>query len=125
MRKRFQFTDSADIHDMYFLDPRIMLVFFELVIFCEKEGLHPPEVTSAIRPKDNISKSDTHQTARALDIRTRNNYTEAEVQKIVYFLEDYDAINEVGAITSSGRSRLAYYHIGTGPHLHLQTRREL
>ena len=76
-----------------------------------------------IRPIDKISKSSTHQTGRAMDVKTTHLLDE-EINKILHFLKVYDQNHNVGAISSTtGSSRLGYYHIGTGPHVHIQTRR--
>lgn len=123
MRKNFQFLDGADIHDMAYLDPKLLIVFAQLVLFCRDEKI-PLRLTSTVRPYDNISKSDTHQTGRAIDVRTIG-LKEEEIEKMISFLDRYDRTHNIGAISSqTGKSRLAYYHYAQGVHLHLQVRRK-
>ncbi len=123
IEKRFSCVDGAELYDFMFISPKLMLVFSHLLMFCEKENLPYPQITSIIRHKDSFSKSNTHQTGRAMDIRTRDYYTEEQIQKIVYFLEDFDNTYKVGAISrKTGLPRIVVYHIGSQWHLHIQTR---
>lgn len=65
--------------------------------------------------------SDTHRTGRAFDIRTRNLTPEFIAEFIKYFTEKYN--KTMGAINSQGPCLIVYKPHGTGPHFHVQIRR--
>ena len=116
------FDTDVDINDMKFLSPQLLMVFASLNQYCAEKGL-PIRITSMVRPLDSISQTRTHQEGRALDLKTTH-YDHTQLALILRFLEDYDKKHNVGAISrTTGKSRLGVYHMGTGPHIHLQVRR--
>ena len=118
IKKTFQFVDGSALVDLMFIKPALLLLFSALVKFCDDKNI-PLNITSMIRPIDSISKSDTHQTGRAFDIRIKD-LTKNQIQEITRFLKDYDVINKVGAITSSGIRRIC---VKKSDHIHVQVSR--
>lgn len=121
MIKYFQFINGADYSDLMYISPKLLKVFAELSDYCYRNKI-PLQITSMLRGHDNISKSITHQTGRAFDIRVKN-MTEDQIRDVIRFLHSYDQINQVGAISkSTNTSRIVYRHDEHGDHLHIQVR---
>lgn len=114
MRK---FSSNVNLNEIMNWHPELLKVLAFLNLFCLDKGL-PLHITSGIRPyNDGISKSSTHQTARAFDVRTRH-WSKEQLTDVARFLSGYDHTEGVGAISKSdGMRRLAYYHDN---HLHIQ-----
>ncbi len=66
-------------------------------------------------------QSDTHRTGRAFDIRTRDLDPQFLKDFIKYFNELYK--DKMGAVTKEGPSLIVDRTHGSGPHLHIQIRR--
>lgn len=65
--------------------------------------------------------SDTHRTGRAFDIRTRNLPDSLIAEFCAYFRKKY---LKLGALVSGQYQLIVYRPHGTGPHLHIQLKRE-
>ena len=111
------FSSSIDLNEMMMWHPELLKIFALLSAFCLERQL-PLHINSGIRPKyDGISKSATHQTGRAMDVRTKY-WTKEQLTDVARLLSGYDNTEKVGAISASdGIRRLAYYHDN---HLHIQ-----
>lgn len=66
--------------------------------------------------------SDTHRTGRAFDIRTRNLTPEFLAEFIEHFNTLYN--EKMGAVTKDGPALIVHKPHGSGPHLHVQIRRD-
>jgi len=80
----------------------------------------PLVITSIIRPMiPGVSKTDIHSKGRAFDVSVRG-WTEKQCLDCQDYLND-NFSEKFGAISiSDGKPRACVYHIGTGPHLHIQ-----
>jgi hypothetical protein len=67
-------------------------------------------------------KSDTHRTGRAFDIRTKDLSPEFIEAFQTYFNTLYN--EKMGAVTKEGPCLIVYKPHGTGPHFHVQIRRD-
>jgi len=113
------FSSEIDLNEITMIHPELLRVLAFLNIFCMEKGI-PLHINSMIRPwNDGISKSTTHQSGRALDIRTKY-WSKEQLTGVARFLSGYDHTENVGAISKSdGLKRLAYYH---NNHLHIQVK---
>jgi hypothetical protein len=66
--------------------------------------------------------SDTHRTGRAFDIRTKDLSPEFLEAFQTYFNTLYN--EKMGAVTKQGPALIVYKPHGTGPHFHVQIRRD-
>lgn len=66
--------------------------------------------------------SDTHRTGRAFDIRTKDLTPEFVEEFKEHFTELYNS--RMGAIVKGSPSLIVHKPHGTGPHLHVQIRRD-
>lgn len=66
--------------------------------------------------------SDTHRTGRAFDIRTRG----LDPEFLKDFIDHFNTLyrSEMGAVTKNGPVLIVDKTHGTGPHLHVQIRRD-
>lgn len=67
-------------------------------------------------------QSDTHRTGRAFDIRTKDLTPEFIEKFVEHFTEIYNS--KMGAIVKDKPSLIVYRPHGTGPHFHVQIRRD-
>jgi len=111
------FSSEIDLNEITMIHPELLRVLAFLNIFCLEKGI-PLHINSMIRPyNDGISKSSTHQTGRALDVRTRH-WNKEQISDVARFLSGYDHTEKVGAISSTDSiRRLGYYHKN---HFHIQ-----
>ena len=116
-RKYFT-VDDGKIWHLQYAHPVLCLILSDMALYCINNN-KVLRATSVIRPHgDGISKSKTHQTARAFDVSIKgwdiffiNNF-------IDYFGEKY---SEYAAVNYSGAKALIVHHdSGFGPHLHVQ-----
>ena len=113
--KKFSRDFNAD--ELLYLHPNLLICFAHLSKFC-LDNYIPLHLTSGIRPIiDGISKSSTHQSGRAADIRIMY-WDKKQLQDVLRFISGFDHTEKIGAISSrDGIRRLAYVHKN---HLHLQ-----
>lgn len=66
--------------------------------------------------------SDTHRTGRAFDIRTKD----LKPEFIYKFIDHFETLynEKMGAVGKDGPNLIFYKPHGTGPHLHVQIRRD-
>ena len=111
------------------LHPVLVYIFLTIVKpVLESEGIIEITITRTCDEMiDGISKTDIHSTGRALDIRTKNWFTDfspenAEIKKKrIEKILNKELSERFGAVSRrTGKKVFAYYHIGTAEHLHLQ-----
>ena len=91
--------------------------------WAEKRKL-PFVITRAIDERiPNVSVSDTHIEGRAVDVSIKG----WDADSIDDFIHDSNKqFSSIGAISFTDKvSRFCVFHVGTGPHFHLQCRRGL
>jgi len=112
----FEIKDGVVIDDMKSLHVNVLFMFCDICRYCKDRDM-PVTITSIFSDRDNVkSKSNTHKTFRALDIRTRD-WTETQIIDLETYLNI--EFRDVGAITKDGTVRAALYH---NYHLHIQCR---
>lgn len=68
-----------------------------------------------------MRKSKTHSEGRAFDIRVRDLSEDFIAKFCAYFRKKY---KNLGAVSNGGHNIIVYKTHGTGPHFHVQIRRE-
>ena len=91
--------------------------------WCNKNSL-PFVVTRGLSENiEGVSKSDTHPEGRAIDVSVKG-WPADKIAEFETFCNSSKECEEFGAISASdGKKRLVVYHVGTGPHFHIQTKR--
>ena len=112
----FEVKDGVNINDLKKLNNKLLYMFGKVCGYCDTHNL-PLTITSIFSDRENVKrKSNTHETFRAIDIRSRD-WSE---QQILDF-ETWCNIEfkEIAAIRKDGSTRAALYH---NRHIHLQVR---
>jgi len=111
------FSSDFDLNEIRFWHPQLLRTLIYLNIFCIEKGI-PLHLNSGLRPRvDGFSKSRTHNEGRAVDIRIVY-WSKEQQTEVVRYLQGFDHLEKVGAISKSdGLRRLGYFHKN---HLHLQ-----
>lgn len=97
----------------------------EMHLWAEAEG-HTLTFTATFSTPEEDKKlgrvSDTHRTGRAFDIRTRD----LPAEFISKFIEHFNTLynRTMGAVTKDGPNLIVHKPHGSGPHLHVQIRRD-
>jgi len=121
----YELKKECKQEDLQMIEPALLILFTRVVLYCAEWKI-PCMVTSIISDRENVasvSTSSTHEEGRALDISTRG-MTEQHIYRLVHIMNmEYRDIAAISAI--DGQPRAAIYHdAGTGPHIHLQVRRD-
>jgi hypothetical protein len=112
----FGVKEGVKIEDMKELHINVLFMFSEICRYCESRNM-PVTITSIFSDRKDVKRvSNTHETKRALDLRTRD-WTEVQILDLETWCNiEFESI---GAISRSGGSRAALYH---NRHLHIQVR---
>lgn len=114
---------------MLLLKPKALLMLAWSVDWCTQREISP-HFTSIIRPYDDGSKSDTHQTGRAVDLslKAEHGWTADLIDEFMFDFSD--TFKEVGALVYNDDGELISRPIkihgnreNSGQHAHLQCRR--
>jgi len=117
-----KFKESKDVALFTYLHPALIMIFADLYNYTyETHGvkLIVTQTVSTLR-EDRLlhRKSSAHLEKRAIDIRTRG--LEKEVIKdIVSYVNNKKSYSKYRYLSQSGKSRLAYWHVGSAEHIHL------
>ena len=110
----FFIKDGVVINDFKKLKPNLMYIFSMVLKYCDERKMQVT-ITSIFSDRENVNRvSSTHETFRAIDLRTRD-WTEDQIMELERYLNS--AFLSFGAITKSGNRRVALYH---NRHLHIQ-----
>jgi hypothetical protein len=117
------FSSKVNLNMMCSISPILLSIFSEMVLYCDYYQL-PLKVTSIIREaNDGISKSDTHQTGRAIDLSVVD-WTELDIKNFTeYFNNKYGST--YGTAPSGKQKQVVVFHRGTGWHFHVQVSRNI
>lgn len=104
------------------LHPVLLMIFSDLWYYAyDKHGVEltvTDTVSTERRDKRIGRKSSSHRDGRAIDIRTRD--LDAFVMRdIMNYINEKEEYKKYHYVSYSGQERLAYYHFGTGEHIHL------
>lgn len=110
---------QCDSDDWAKVHINLRVLAYELIEYCLVHNL-PLVITSIIRPMiKGVSKTDIHAKGRAFDVSVHG-WTEKQCLDCEQYLND-NFSEKFGAISiSDGKPRACVYHVGTGPHLHVQ-----
>lgn len=117
-----EFKHSRDRYMFTHLHPIIIMIYADLFNFAKdkfNKNLYVTQTlsTAAIDYKLNRVSS-SHRTGRAIDIGVRN-LTLTEINEICHYINSSFKYRKYKYQARSGAKRLAYYHRGTAPHIHL------
>jgi hypothetical protein len=123
MLKQSSYTFKSQEDIPLFVQTRIELqmIFIDLCMFCDKNNLPRPTLTSTIRPKLPRSISTTHEDGRAVDIRSKV-YSQPEIDMMVNYINKKYAEEYGTAPAGKPVKCLIYEEIGEDSHLHLQVK---
>lgn len=117
-----KFKNKRDSKMFSALNPILIGIYIDLFLYVKKkydvELVITDTVSTKMRDRLLGRKSDAHRTGRAIDVRTKD-LDAFIVQDIIKYLNYNPEYKKYKYISSSGKKRLAYYHIGTNEHLHI------
>lgn len=104
------------------ISPILLKALVDVMLWCQIHNLPLVFTRSVDGPIEGVTKSKTHETGRAVDVSVAG----WPPVKINEFVDHFnDKFKEIGAISAeSGIPRFVVYHIGTGPHFHIQVKKE-
>jgi len=112
----FEVKEGVEINDMKKLHVNVLCMFSEICRYCESRNM-PVTITSIFSDRKDVKRvSNTHETGRAIDLRTMD-WSETEILDLETWCNITFA--EIGAISHSGGVRAALYH---SRHLHIQVK---
>ena len=119
-----QVKDPKNLTDLLEIHPILFMVLGFVVARCHIKKL-PCKLTRVIDGRiPGVSVSDTHEEGRAFDMSVQG-WTIEDINEFVTYMNDKYA-DTYGALSSAdNKARLVVYHIGTGPHFHIQIRKGL
>lgn len=112
---------DKDKERMFMINAILLNIMFDMNLWAHQRRL-PFVITSTVSTKEEDDelgrKSDSHRTARAIDISVRG-WSDADISQ---FLDHYNSsleFEEYFYLSSSGVKRLAYFHNNSnGDHIH-------
>lgn len=109
--------EDVNPYDFKHLQPATWILLTAVILYCEKNNL-TLTITSLISDRQGVkSKSNTHNTGRAFDVR-RSDWTQEEVSRFVaYFKTHY---YDIGAL--SFKDKKVRVAVEKSDHIHLQVR---
>lgn len=128
----FVLCEGVSIFDLYKLHPAALEMFSFIISFCYQRGVMPHFSSIYRPPKDGISKSETHQEYRALDLLIgdpAHGWTTGIIDEFhIEFIRRFKEIGALKKIEDSYVSRPLVYKSEDGRHEnhgHCQIRRGL
>ena len=107
---------GVNLYDFLELHPNLLMVIGVIKKHCLEKDL-PITITSIKSDRKNIERvSNTHETYRAIDIRSRD-WKEKDVLEFVKWANE--EFKNIAAITKTGEPLFALYH---NNHIHLQVK---
>lgn len=119
------FKDYEAANGYLSLDIDLLKIIPYMLEWCNKNSL-PFIITRGLSENiQGVSKTDTHPEGRAIDVSIKH----WPADKIVEFEKYWNAhgfCKSYGAFSNDdGIQRLVKFHNGTGPHIHIQTKRKV
>lgn len=117
-----EFKSNRDVKLFSALHPVLIMIFADLYNYAyEKHNVRlvvTQTVTNKFIDQKLKRKSPAHSENRAIDIRTKgvDGFIVDDLKKYINSKIEYKKYHY---ISNSGKSRLAYWHIGSAEHLHL------
>lgn len=116
------FKYPEDANSFATLHPALLLVFMDLYIYTIDKHYTELVVTQTVSTlkMDKILNrvSPAHREHRAIDIRTKGLDPEV-IKDIVQYINNKEQYKKYHYVSTTGSTRLAYHHVGTGDHIHL------
>jgi len=117
-----KFKNERDKELFYLLHPALIMIYTDLNWYAKSNYNIDLTITQTVTTKELDRKynrvSDSHRTARAIDIRTKN-IDLIILQDLIYYINNKWGYKKFHYMAKSGAKRLAYYHEGTAEHIHL------
>lgn len=121
MKKRIQLKEGVNIEDLQYVDPRVWILIAEAALYYEEHNL-PFFVTSLMDDHQNRT-TDTHRTARAADIRTRDPGGAWSMSKVHQQQMAFHLNQKYGHRWGTGKAgKVAQVVVIESDHIHLQVR---
>jgi hypothetical protein len=115
---KFKYVDDRKLFS--FLHPIVVMIAADAVNYAKENFRHELVITqtvSTLQIDTQLGRiSDAHRTGRAVDFSIQGLYSD-QIRKLVNYLDE--KYSEYHYISNSGVSRVAYFHYGTAPHIHL------
>lgn len=118
-----KFKNPHDQDHFFKLHPLLCAIAFEADYFCLQNFRKELVITATLSDLQTDNKlgrvSPSHREARAMDLRTSHHFTQDEIIALVDWINNKQEWAHLHYLTQKGFHRLAYYHTGTAPHIHL------
>jgi len=117
-----KFKNEKDIKLFYCLHPALILIFADLNNYAYEKHKIELTITSTISTiEEDIAlgrTSNSHLECRAIDIRTKG-IDAFIISDLVQYINGKLEYQKYRYVSKSGKSRLAYFHVGSEEHIHL------
>jgi hypothetical protein len=117
-----EFKHKKDIKLFCSLHPILIMIYSDLFWYTkEKHNVDlviTETVSSFLQDKILKRRSKSHRQCRAIDIRTKN-LDVFVLEDILNYINTKEEYKKYHYLSSSGKKRLGYYHIGSAEHIHL------
>ena len=120
LKSKFDFKDGVDSNDLMLLDPKLMILFANFLLYCNSHDL-PVTITSAV-DAEVPRVSTTHKDGRALDVSVKGWTDQDVLDAVEYFNHEFSYLAAISFSDHMPRA-IIYHDVGHGRHLHLQVRR--
>lgn len=117
-----KFKNHRDSELFASLHPLVIMIFADAFWFAKTKlgkELYITQTKTTIAEDYRLGRvSNSHRTGRAIDIGVRN-LTKEEIDQLTSYVNKKKEYRKYKYQARSGAQRLAYYHHGTAPHIHL------
>ena len=118
-----KFKNEKDSMLFSLLHPALIMIYCDLFLYAKEKHNVELVITETITTKEQDKAlnrtSDAHQKGIAVDIRTKG-IDAFIVADIIEYINGRWVYKKYHYVSGSGVNRLAYYHIGSEEHIHLQ-----
>ena len=119
-----KFKDEKDMLLFTSLHPVLVMIYADLNWYARSRHFVELTVTDTISTLAEDKKlnrtSSSHRECRAIDIRTEQDDLDSFIiADLVNYINNKPEYKRFHYLSNSGSKRLAYYHIGSAPHIHL------
>jgi len=117
-----KFKNKKDVKLFCSLHPILIMIYADLFWYAKERHNIDLVVTETVSTSaiDKLLKrvSKSHTQCRAIDIRTRD-IDAFVLEDIISYINNKPRYKKHHYLSSSGKKRLAYFHVGTAEHIHL------
>jgi len=117
-----KFKHEKDKMFFSLLHPAIIMIYADLFLYAkEKHNLDLVITQTISTPEEDKALgrvSDAHRTARAIDVSVKG-MDKTQIYDLCNYINTRWVYKKYHYMSNNGAYRLAYYHVGSAPHIHL------